>query len=124
MISANPQIHFGSVFFDPAPGKDTTPNTIQVTFQGGQPGTTLTQLVIDGSQNQQGLAAGDIVWNTTNAPVTIVSHNGFQVLSETTNGSQIMINLSGFVAGDLLVADRRRRRGLSRSPTARRRSFR
>jgi uncharacterized surface anchored protein len=103
MMSANPQIHFGSVFFDPAPGKDTSPNTIQITYQGGQPGTTLTQLVIDGSANQQGLAVGDIVWNTTNAPVAVVSHNGFQVLSETTNGSQITINLSGFVAGDLLV---------------------
>jgi serine-aspartate repeat-containing protein C/D/E len=100
-----PQIHLGSVFFDPAPGKDTVPNTIQVTFQGGEPNTQMTQLVIDGSANQNGLAVGDIVWNTANAPVQIVSANGFQVLSTTvTNGgSQIVFNLSGFVSGDSIT---------------------
>ncbi len=105
MLSANPQIHFGSVFFDPSPGKDTSANTIQVTFQGGQPNTQLTQLIINGSKNEQSLATGDIVWNTNNAPVTVVSSNGFQVLSETaTNGgSQIVLTFSGFVAGDELV---------------------
>ena len=52
MTAAPPQIHFGSVFFDPSPGTSTTPNTIQITFQGGAPGTQLTQLIIDGSKNQ------------------------------------------------------------------------
>ena len=85
MTAAPPQIHFGSVFFDPAPGTSTTPNTIQITFQGGTPSTQLTQLVIDGSKNQPGLAVGDIVWTrpgspnqSGQSPLTIVSHNGFE----------------------------------------------
>ncbi|HEV2968343.1 MAG TPA: SdrD B-like domain-containing protein [Pirellulales bacterium] len=112
LTAAPPQIHFGSVFFDPAPGTNTTPNTIQVSFQGGAAGTQLTQLVIDGSKNQLGLAVGDIVWDTPGSqgqsgqsPLTIVSSNGFQVVNETaTNGgTQIVLTLSGFVAGDKLV---------------------
>ena len=112
MTAAPPQIHFGSVFFDPAPGTSTTPNTIQITFQGGTPGTQLTQLVIDGSKNQTGLAVGDIVWTTPGSPnqsgqspLTIVSHNGFDVVNESAinGGSQIVLTLSGFDPGEKLV---------------------
>jgi protocatechuate 3,4-dioxygenase beta subunit len=112
MTAAPPQIHFGSVFFDPAPGTSTTPNTIQITFQGGAPGTQLTQLIIDGSKNQTGLAVGDIVWTTPGnpnqsgqSPLTIVSHNGFDVVSQSAinGGSQIVLTLSGFDPGEKLV---------------------
>ncbi len=112
MTAAPPQIHFGSVFFDPAPGTNTTPSTIQVTFVGGAPGTQLSQLVIDGSKNQLGLAVGDIVWQTPGgpsqsgqSPLTVVSSNGFQVLNETAvdGGTQIIFTLNGFVSGDKLV---------------------
>ncbi len=112
MTAAPPQIHFGSVFFDPAPGTNTAPNTIQITFVGGAPGTELSQLVIDGSKNQLGLAVGDIVWKSPGgpsqsgqSPLTVVSSNGFQVLNETAvdGGTQIILTLSGFVSGDKLV---------------------
>ena len=111
LSGAPPQIHFGSVFFDASPGTNTSPDTIQITFQGGAPNTQLTQLVIDGSKNQLGLAVGDDVWEAPpgspsgTSPVTVVSHTGFQVLSvtATNGGSQIVITFSGFVPGDMLV---------------------
>ena len=105
LMTAVPQIHLGSVFYNPAPGTDTSANTIQITFQGGAPATQLTQLVINGTKNPAGQAAGDIVWNTANAPLTIVSSAGFQLVSETaTNGgSQLTLDFSGFVSGDKLV---------------------
>ena len=72
----------------------------------------MTQLVIDGSKNQLGLAVGDVVWEPAGgsstagqSPLTIVSSSGFQVVSQTAlnGGSQIVLTLSGFVAGDKLV---------------------
>ncbi len=112
LSAAPPQIHFGSVFFDSAPGANTTPHTIQVTFQGGVAGTQLTQLIIDGSKNQLGLAVGDVVWQGpgspaqgSQSPLTVVSHNGFNVVNQTAinGGTQIVFTLSGFDPGEKLV---------------------
>ncbi len=103
MLTATPaQIHLGSVFFDPNPGGSGA-NTIQVTFQGGAPNTQMTQLVINGTKSPAGQAVGDIVWDTSAAPLNIVSHAGFQVLNETVTGSQIVLTFSGFVPGDELT---------------------
>src|SRR5262249_28962623 len=41
-------IHLGSVYLEPAKNNDSSPNLIEVTFQGGAPGTQLTHLVING----------------------------------------------------------------------------
>ena len=84
-----------------------------MSFQGGVAGTQLTQLIIDGSKNQQGLAAGDIVWNppgstasqTGQSPLNVVSNNGFQVtdVSAANGDTQIVMDFTGFVSGDKLV---------------------
>ncbi len=113
MTAAPPQIHFGAVFFEPSPGTNTTASTVQVSFQGGVTGTQLTQLIVDGSKNQQGLAVGDIVWNppgstasqSGQSPLNVVSNNGFQITSASAlnGGTQIIFTFSGFVAGDKLV---------------------
>ena len=44
-------LHVGAVYYDPASGLDTEPNTIQISFEGGAPGSELTHLVIDGNKD-------------------------------------------------------------------------
>ncbi len=55
-----PQIHFGSVFFElPRQHAQYYSNRVP----GWRSNTQLTQLVIDGSKQQLGLAVGDTVWD-------------------------------------------------------------
>ena len=89
------------------------PNVFQVNFQGGAPGTELTQLVINTSKNGGPLAVNDLVFDTAAGgigtadpqPFTVVSDSGFQVTGyQVQNDSSLLtINLSGFTAGDTLT---------------------
>jgi hypothetical protein len=106
-------IHLGAVYFEDATGDDSQGDTIQITFEGGEPGTELTQLVIDGDKAGDGLTAGDIIFDTApgglgafgSSPLKIVASDGFQVLNYTVadGGSRITFNLSGFKSGMKLV---------------------
>ncbi|HZZ27829.1 MAG TPA: hypothetical protein VFE46_07445, partial [Pirellulales bacterium] len=58
-------IHLGSTYLEPASGDDSKPNVILVSFQGGAPGTQLTQLVIDGDKDQDGkFSSGEVFFDT------------------------------------------------------------
>lgn len=106
-------IHLGAVYFEDATGDDSQGDTLQITFQGGAAGTELTRLVIDGDKDGLGPSAGDIFFDTADggkgafgsSPLTIVSHDGFQVLGYTVSdgGSRITFDLAGFKAGMKLV---------------------
>jgi hypothetical protein len=106
-------IHVGITELDPDSASKSQPNTFQVTFQGGGTGTELTQLEIDGSKAGGQLSVGDVIFNTAAGgigsaqpqPFTVVSDQGFQVTSyQVQNDSSILvINLSGFQAGDTLT---------------------
>ena len=115
-LSANPfpDVHLGSVYLEPAGGNDTVPNEIQVTFQGGAPGTQLTHLVINGDKDHNGTySSGEVFFDTApggmgvfgSSPLHIVSANGFTVTNAQVvdGGQQIAFDLQGFVAGDKLV---------------------
>ncbi len=106
-------IHVGITELDPNSADKSQPNTFQVTFQGGGAGTELTQLEIDGSKLGGQLAVGDVIFDTAAGgigsaepqPFTVVSDSGFQVSGvQVQNDSSILvINLSGFTAGDTLT---------------------
>lgn len=106
-------VHLGAVYFEDATGDDSYGDILQITFEGGAPGTELTRLVIDGDKDHNGPSAGDIFFDTQSggkgvfgsAPLKLVSHEGFQVLGYTVvdGGSQIVFDLSGFKAGMKLV---------------------
>jgi len=106
-------LHVGAVYYEPASGDDAQPNIIQISFQGGAPGTQLTRIVIDGNKDGNGLSSGDVFFDTVKGglgsfganPLKIVSHDGFQVVSTEVvdGGTQLVINLSGFEAGETLV---------------------
>ena len=114
MMTASPAaVEVGITEVDPGVADKSQPNVFQVSFQGGAPGTELTQLVIDTSKNGGPLAVNDLVFNTAAGgigtanpqPFTVVSDSGFQVTGyQVQNDSSLLtINLSGFVAGDTLT---------------------
>ncbi len=112
-IAMAADLHVGSVYYEQAGGDDALPNVIEFTFEGGAAGTQLTQIVIDGDKDGKGLSSGDVFFDTApgglgsfnSNPLKIVSHDGFQVLGSQVvdGGTRMVINLSGFDAGEKLV---------------------
>ncbi len=108
----NPHVVLGSVYYEEDSGNDNQPDTIDVTFKGGAPGTTLDTLTINGDKRLDGLTDGDIFFDTApgglgayqSQPLQIVSHDGFTVTSATVSdgGTLITFHFSGFKAGDKL----------------------
>jgi protocatechuate 3,4-dioxygenase beta subunit len=106
-------LHVGSVYYEQAAGDDLQPNLIQFKYEGGAPGTTLTQIVIDGDKDGKGISAGDIFFDTAvggygvfkSNPFKVVSHDGFTVkgVQVVDGGMRMVIDLEGFDAGELLV---------------------
>lgn len=106
-------IHVGMTYLDPNDGDDVTGNTMQVTWNGGAPGTQLTQLVIDTDKNGDGLSLGDTFFHTGaggpgvfgSMPFTIVDQGGVGgVTAQVANGgTQLILNFTGFDAGEKLV---------------------
>jgi len=106
-------LHVGAVYYENASGDDTGGDTIQVTFEGGAPGTQMTRLVINGDKGPPGPSAGDIFFDTEPGgkgdfhwePLVIVSNQGFTVKSATVvdGGTQIVFELEGFDIGEKLI---------------------
>jgi serine-aspartate repeat-containing protein C/D/E len=77
MLNADPLV-VGAVYAEEDIGSDSTPDTFEITFAGGAPGTQLTRIVIDGDQvgnfgNVPGLSAGDIIFDPVKDPNTLGS---------------------------------------------------
>ncbi|MEX2111821.1 MAG: SdrD B-like domain-containing protein [Pirellulales bacterium] len=112
-IAMAADLHVGSVYYEPASGDDALPNIIEFTFAGGALGTQLTQIIIDGDKDGKGRSSGDIFFDTASGglgsfksnPFKVVSHDGFEVLNTEVvdGGMRMVINLSGFDAGEKLV---------------------
>ncbi|HEY2761193.1 MAG TPA: SdrD B-like domain-containing protein, partial [Pirellulales bacterium] len=115
-LTANPfpDIHLGSTYLEPASGDDSSPNVIQIIFQGGAPGTQLTQIVINGDKDGNGqYSSGEVFFDTapggqgvfSSQPFHVIQSNGFTVTGAqvTDGGQQLVINLQNFVAGDKLI---------------------
>ena len=112
MLASN--IHLGAVYFDPTVGDDSVANTIQVSFEGGDSGTELKQIIIDGDKLGDGqLTLGDVFFDTApggmgaflSAPVQIQPSQNFTVtnVSISDGGMKLIIDLDGFTAGDVLT---------------------
>jgi len=106
-------IHLGSVYYEEASGDDSAPDVINITFNGGAPGTQLAQLKIDTDKAGDGLTIGDMFWDISaggkgtfnHVPLTIVSSNGFVVnsITLTDGGTTMLIDATGWDAGESLV---------------------
>ena len=109
-------LHLGAVYFEEATGDDSAGDRIEITFEGGQPGSQLTSLAINGDKLLDGgLTLGDIFFDIAAGgagsfkavPLSIVSHTGFTItnVSVQDGSSLITFQFAGFDAGEKLVFD-------------------
>lgn len=111
-LSASP-IHVGMVYYEDAGGNDTIGDTLEVTFQGGAPGTQLTRLVIETDKLGDGLTIGDTFFDTApggpgafgSVPFSVVSQSGIDGyrVSVEDGGTTLVLEFTGFEAGDRFV---------------------
>ncbi len=112
-------IHVGAVYLEPGSepsGIDQFGNTFTITWQGGVVGTKLTRIVIDTDVDGDGrITRGETFFDTAaggpgapgygSFPFTVVEHAGFEItnFSVIDGGSRLVLDLSDFDAGELLV---------------------
>ena len=107
-------VHLGAVYFEEASGDDSAGDRIEITFAGGQPGTQLNSLTINGDKLLDGgVTLGDIFFDTAaggkgsfkSVPLSIVGHDGFTISNVVVEDGSPLITFqfSGFDAGEKLV---------------------
>ena len=120
MLSAAP-LFIGAVYIEEDYGSDYHGDTIEISFQGGAPDTELKQLVIDGDQiengNPTGFSLGDVFFDTADGglgadawfeqdDVHNVGIDFVDIDNAVVDGSSRMVlNFSGFHAGDKLIIE-------------------
>lgn len=111
MLDADP-LKLGVVYIEQDGGSDLHGDTFDVQFEGGALGTELRRLVIDGDHGPKGLSVGDMIFDTVEGGLGADHAFSFQVISLTGGGSvtasvvdgssQLILNFTGFRAGDKL----------------------
>lgn len=106
-------IHIGMTYLDPNDGTDVSGNTFMLHWIGGAPDTQLTQVVIDTDKLGDGLGMGDAFFHPSADaygafgwfPFTIVDSSGIDNVSWSLadNNTKLILNFSGFDAGEKLV---------------------
>lgn len=115
LLAAHPfePIQIGSVYFEEASGQDQAPDMLEITFEGGAPGTQLTQLTIETDKLGDGLTIGDVFFDTQPGGngafgavgLSIVDQTGIDQVdvSVSDGGTTLSLSFSGFDAGEKLV---------------------
>ena len=113
LLAADPLLHLGAVYVEDNNGDDNSPDRIEITFNGGAPGTQLTELVIDTDKDGNGLSIGDCLFDTQAGglgayaaqPLVLVSHQGIDSVTwdVADGGTKLVFHFSGFEAGEKLV---------------------
>jgi protocatechuate 3,4-dioxygenase beta subunit len=107
-------LHLGAVYFEEASGDDSAGDRIEVTFAGGEPGTQLASMTINGDKlHDGGVTLGDIFFDTSAGgagsfkagALSLVSHDGFTISGvDVSDGSHLItFHFAGFDAGEKLV---------------------
>ncbi len=106
-------IQLGAVYFEDGTGEDQAGDTIEITFSGGAPGTQLTQLTIDTDKLGDGLTIGDVFFDTAEGgdgafqsfPFELAQNSGIDSFSTSVvdGGTKLLLNFTGFEAGDRLT---------------------
>ena len=111
LLSVAP-VHVGAVYIEEDLGSDLHGDVIEVSFEGGAPGTQLDRIVIDGDQNDVGFNVGDVFFDTNDAalgadfsfPFSVISQNGIdRVTASVDDGTtRLTLDFEGFEAGEVL----------------------
>jgi protocatechuate 3,4-dioxygenase beta subunit len=115
LLSAAP-LYVGAVYIEEDTGSDVSPDTFELTFVGGAAGTELTRVEINTDQNMPGLGGGDLIFDTVQGGLGAdLAHPFVLVALQTADsqatvratvedgGSLLILELSGFRAGDKLI---------------------
>ncbi len=111
LLDADP-IKLGLIYIEEDGGSDQHGDTFEVMFEGGAANTELTRVVIDTDQGVKGRSVGDLLFDTVKGgwgadeaySMQIVSQTGIQEVTWTVEdgGTQLVLNLKGFNAGEKL----------------------
>ncbi|MBL9123634.1 MAG: hypothetical protein JNG90_08375, partial [Planctomycetaceae bacterium] len=106
-------VQIGMVYREQGSGADEVGDRFEITFNGGAPGTQLTQLTINTDKDGQGLSIGDVFFDSAaggagafgSAAFKLVSANGIDDFDVTVSdgGTLLTINFEGFDAGEKFV---------------------
>lgn len=115
LLDADP-LQIGAVYIEEDIGSDAHGDSFELTFQGGAPGTQLQRVVINGDRAAPGFGEGDVFFDIEETgygadhafPFTLVSFTSQDPNAQATarvddGGTQLVIDLIGFSAGDKLV---------------------
>ncbi|MEM7456719.1 MAG: SdrD B-like domain-containing protein, partial [Planctomycetota bacterium] len=118
VLSADPVIA-GATYIEGDAGQDTNPDYFEVTFQGGADTTQLTQFVINGDQNGDGVRSdGDMFFDATAAAPGTGGYHAFQFdaanstglsaadirgVNVSADGLVLTVDVENFEAGDVLA---------------------
>ena len=115
LLSVAP-LYVGAVYIEEDTGSDISPDTFELTFVGGAPGTQMTRVEINTDQNAPGLSNGDLIFDTVQGglgadlahPFVLVAlqtadpHASVRATVED-GGMLLVLELTGFRAGDKLI---------------------
>jgi len=108
------EIQIGAVYYEDDGGEDQGVDRIEIAWNGGAPGTTLTELAIKTDKNLDGAYSnGDVFFDTEpdgmgvygSAPLAIVERAGIDRVEATVadGGMLLVFSFTGFDAGEKLV---------------------
>ncbi|HEV8695398.1 MAG TPA: hypothetical protein VGQ93_14640, partial [Lysobacter sp.] len=108
LMDADP-LKIGVTYVEQDGGSDLHGDTFEILFEGGAPGTEVTQLVINGDHGPAGLSVGDMIFDTIKGGLGADEAFGLQVASSTgignvswqvsDGGMTLTFNFLGFNAG-------------------------
>ncbi len=112
LLSAEPVI-VGAVYIEEDLGNDLHGDIIEISFEGGAPGTQLTQIAISGDQNASGFNVGDVFFDIASeglgadaafAPA-ILQQDGIDRVTATVDDgtTDLVLEFEGFEAGEKLI---------------------
>ena len=116
MLSADPiaQIFMGAVYVEQtSTGEESAGDVFELTWTGGADNTQLTQLIISGDQEGNGLDDGDVFFDPLPGgpgvgaafDFTVISADGIDSVSHSVSadGTQLLINVQGWDPGEKLI---------------------
>ncbi|MCS7306144.1 MAG: carboxypeptidase regulatory-like domain-containing protein, partial [Thermoguttaceae bacterium] len=106
-------IHLGMVYGEYATQDDFTGNRFELTWSGGQPGTQLTELLLNLDKDGEGISLGDCFFDIAETGRGVYGWKGFEIVENygidqvsvqvEDGGAVLRLGFTGFDPGDRLV---------------------